>query len=103
MPGAPRRGHPECLPVRLWPVLMTSIAFIMGVVPLVFSSGAARDPQRHGRGGLFRHGRRTVFGLFLTPVLYGVTGQLLDERVLPDDVPFAAEAGGMMFAWCRCV
>ena len=63
--------------VRLRPVLMTSIAFIMGVVPLVFSSGAGAE-IRSAMGVAVFSGMVgvTVFGLFLTPVFYTVIGRL---------------------------
>jgi multidrug efflux pump len=50
---------------------MTSIAFIMGVVPLVFSSGAGSE-MRHAMGVAVFAGMIgvTIFGLFLTPVFY---------------------------------
>jgi multidrug efflux pump len=50
---------------------MTSIAFIMGVVPLVFSSGAGSE-MRHAMGVAVFAGMLgvTLFGLFLTPVFY---------------------------------
>jgi multidrug efflux pump len=50
---------------------MTSIAFIMGVVPLVFSSGAGSE-MRHAMGVAVFAGMLgvTFFGLFLTPVFY---------------------------------
>ena len=56
---------------RLRPILMTSIAFIMGVVPLVFSSGAGAE-MRHAMGVAVFGGMLgvTFFGLFLTPVFY---------------------------------
>jgi len=57
--------------LRLRPILMTSIAFIMGVVPLVVSSGAGSE-MRHAMGIAVFFGMLgvTSFGLFLTPVFY---------------------------------
>jgi len=61
----------EASRLRLRPILMTSIAFIMGVVPLVFSSGAGAE-MRHAMGVAVFAGMLgvTFFGLFLTPVFY---------------------------------
>jgi multidrug efflux pump len=61
----------EACRLRLRPILMTSIAFIMGVVPLVFSSGAGAE-MRHAMGVAVFFGMLgvTLFGLFLTPVFY---------------------------------
>jgi multidrug efflux pump len=61
----------EACRLRLRPILMTSIAFIMGVVPLVFSSGAGAE-MRHAMGVAVFGGMLgvTFFGLFLTPVFY---------------------------------
>ena len=71
------RGHGiveaaiEASRLRLRPILMTSIAFIMGVVPLVTSSGAGSE-MRHAMGVAVFSGMLgvTFFGLFLTPVFY---------------------------------
>ncbi|BDT61117.1 hypothetical protein MasN3_46110 [Massilia varians] len=62
---------PEASRLRLRPILMTSIAFIMGVVPLVFSSGAGAE-MRHAMGVAVFAGMLgvTFFGLFLTPLFY---------------------------------
>jgi multidrug efflux pump len=56
---------------RLRPILMTSIAFIMGALPLVFSKGAGAE-MRHAMGVAVFAGMLgvTFFGLFLTPVFY---------------------------------
>ncbi|WP_374583789.1 efflux RND transporter permease subunit [Pseudoduganella sp.] len=61
----------EACRLRLRPILMTSIAFIMGVVPLVFSVGAGSE-MRHAMGVAVFAGMLgvTFFGLFLTPVFY---------------------------------
>jgi multidrug efflux pump subunit AcrB len=67
--------------VRLRPVLMTSIAFIMGVVPLVFSTGAGSE-MRHAMGVAVFAGMLgvTLFGLFLTPVFYVALRALTRRR-----------------------
>ncbi len=69
--------------LRLRPILMTSIAFIMGVVPLVFSTGAGAE-MRHAMGVAVFAGMLgvTLFGLFLTPVFY-VLVRKLAERISP--------------------
>ncbi|MES2160270.1 MAG: efflux RND transporter permease subunit [Pseudomonadota bacterium] len=61
----------ESCRLRLRPILMTSIAFIMGVLPLVFSHGAGSE-MRHAMGVAVFGGMLgvTFFGLFLTPVFY---------------------------------
>ena len=58
---------------------MTSFAFIMGVLPLVFSSGAGAE-MRHAMGVAVFSGMLgvTFFGLVLTPVFYVVL-QLIDR------------------------
>lgn len=67
--------------LRLRPILMTSFAFIMGVVPLVISSGAGAE-MRHAMGVAVFAGMLgvTFFGLFLTPVFY-VLLRLAEKKV----------------------
>ena len=66
--------------LRLRPILMTSIAFLMGVIPLVTSTGAGSE-MRHAMGIAVFFGMLgvTFFGLFLTPVFY-VLLRTLDTR-----------------------
>jgi multidrug efflux pump len=64
--------------VRLRPVLMTSVAFIMGVVPLVFAHGAGAE-IRQAMGVAVFAGMLgvTIFGLVLTPVFFVVIGRIV--------------------------
>ncbi len=61
----------EACRLRLRPILMTSFAFIMGVVPLVLAHGAGAE-MRHAMGIAVFAGMLgvTLFGLFLTPVFF---------------------------------
>ncbi len=70
----------EACRLRLRPILMTSIAFIMGVWPLVASRGAGSE-MRHAMGVAVFAGMIgvTFFGLLLTPVFYGVIRRLVDK------------------------
>jgi multidrug efflux pump len=63
--------------LRLRPILMTSIAFIAGVFPLVISTGAGAE-MRKAMGVAVFSGMIgvTIFGLFLTPVFYVVLEKL---------------------------
>ena len=67
----------EACRLRLRPILMTSIAFIAGVVPLVVSRGAGAE-MRNAMGIAVFAGMLgvTVFGLLLTPVFYWVVRRL---------------------------
>ncbi len=71
----------EACRIRLRPILMTSLAFIMGVLPLVFSSGAGAE-MRHAMGVAVFSGMLgvTFFGLVLTPVFYVVIQGLVDRK-----------------------
>ncbi len=63
----------EACKLRLRPILMTSFAFILGVLPLVISSGAGYEMrQALGTAVFFGMLGVTIFGLFLTPVFYVV-------------------------------
>ncbi|WP_316675042.1 efflux RND transporter permease subunit [uncultured Tolumonas sp.] len=80
--------------LRLRPILMTSLAFIMGVIPLVTSTGAGAE-MRHAMGVAVFFGMIgvTLFGLLLTPVFYVVLRKL-DKRhklhaAAPHEAPLA--------------
>ncbi len=68
---SPMKAAVHACRMRLRPILMTSFAFIMGVIPLVMSSGAGSE-MRHAMGVAVFFGMLgvTFFGLFLTPVFY---------------------------------
>ena len=56
---------------RLRPILMTSMAFILGVVPLVIATGAGAElRQALGTAVFFGMLGVTLFGLLFTPVFY---------------------------------
>jgi multidrug efflux pump len=77
----------EASVVRLRPIIMTSFAFILGVLPLVIAHGAGAEMRRtlgvavfSGMIGV------TLFGIFLTPVFYYVIGWL-SSRGRPSTMP----------------
>ncbi len=71
----------EAARLRLRPILMTSIAFCAGVIPLILGSGAGSEMRRamgiavfSGMVGV------TIFGIFLTPVFYALLRQGTEKR-----------------------
>src|SRR5258708_3550736 len=86
----------EASRLRLRPILMTSIAFIMGVVPLVFSSGAGSE-MRHAMGVAVFAGMLgvTLFGLFLTPVFYVTIETILARGHRPQETDHDLPAEGL--------
>jgi len=84
----------EACRLRLRPILMTSLAFIMGVVPLITSSGAGSEMRRAMGVAVFSGMLGvTFFGLLLTPVFYLVVRRRrrsrAPARVEPAPVPAA--------------
>ncbi|MFK8052522.1 MAG: efflux RND transporter permease subunit [Woeseiaceae bacterium] len=71
----------ESCRIRLRPILMTSFAFIAGVLPLVFASGAGSE-IRHVMGVAVFFGMLgvTFFGLIFTPVLYVVIRKFVTRK-----------------------
>jgi HAE1 family hydrophobic/amphiphilic exporter-1 len=72
--------------VRFRPILMTSFAFIAGLIPLVFAHGAGAIGNRtigsSALGGMFLG---TVFGVIVVPGLYYVFGKMAEGRHLIKD------------------
>ena len=79
----PWQAAVEAARLRLRPILMTSVAFVMGVLPLVLASGAGAE-MRSAMGVAVFAGMIgvTAFGLFLTPVFYVVLRALTGNRPL---------------------
>jgi hydrophobic/amphiphilic exporter-1 (mainly G- bacteria), HAE1 family len=71
----------EAARLRLRPILMTSVAFILGVLPLVFASGAG-SAGRHSVGTTVFGGMviSTILNLFIIPVLYLVVRSVLPAK-----------------------
>ena len=78
----------EACRLRLRPILMTSIAFIAGVYPLVVSTGAGSE-MRQAMGTAVFAGMIgvTIFGLFLTPVFYFLLMKWGEDRRKPAEPP----------------
>ncbi|MDN6310686.1 MAG: efflux RND transporter permease subunit [Psychroflexus sp.] len=67
--------------VRLRPILMTSLAFIVGLMPLVFATGTGAAGNRSiGTGAVGGLLIGTILGVFITPILY-ILFQWLQEKV----------------------
>jgi HAE1 family hydrophobic/amphiphilic exporter-1 len=67
----------EAAKLRLRPIIMTSMAFLLGILPLVFSSGAGAEARKTMGwtvlGGMFT---ATFLAIFIVPVLYVVITRL---------------------------
>jgi HAE1 family hydrophobic/amphiphilic exporter-1 len=78
----------EAAELRLRPILMTSFAFILGVLPLVFATGAGALGRRSVGttivGGMLLS---TVLNLFFIPVLYVILSGLLRRGDAPKSLP----------------
>jgi multidrug efflux pump subunit AcrB len=71
----------EACRLRLRPILMTSFAFIFGVLPLVIASGAGAEiRQAMGIAVFFGMIGVTFFGIFLTPLFYVVIQQFVAKQ-----------------------
>ena len=81
----------EAAELRLRPILMTSFAFILGVFPLVFATGAGALGRRSVGttivGGMLLS---TVLNLFFIPVLYVIMSRLLRRRDPRPETPSEA-------------
>jgi multidrug efflux pump subunit AcrB len=80
--GVPTRDATlEACRLRLRPIIMTSLAFILGVVPLVVGQGAGAEMRRTLGMAVFAGMLGvTLFGIFLTPVFFDVIQRLVDAR-----------------------
>ena len=71
----------EACRIRLRPILMTSIAFILGVLPLAISTGAGANSRRAiGTGVVGGMLGATVLGVMLVPLFYVVVRRLLGDK-----------------------
>ena len=71
----------EACRLRLRPILMTSFAFILGVLPLVVSTGSGSEMrQAVGVAVLFGMLGVTLFGLIFTPIFYMVVRNLVEGK-----------------------
>ncbi len=88
----PREAAIESSRLRLRPILMTSMAFIMGVVPLITSTGAGAE-MRSAMGIAVFSGMIgvTFFGIFMTPVFYVLIRKLSGNRPLKQHEEHTAE------------
>jgi len=83
----------EAARVRLRPILMTSFAFILGVLPLVIATGAGAEMRQSlGTAVFFGMLGVTIFGLIFTPVFYVVVRRFARKpRAYPTEQRAPAE------------
>lgn len=80
----------EAAHLRLRPILMTSVAFIMGVLPLVYASGAGAEMRRDMGVAVFSGMIGvTFFGLIMTPMFYVLIRSFATRNATSSEVPHA--------------
>ncbi len=91
-----REATVDAARLRLRPILMTSLAFILGVFPLFISSGAGAN-ARHaiGTGVIGGMMFATFLGVLLIPVFYVVVRRLLGDKLDGDAPPPLSTSDGM--------
>ncbi|MGI4880561.1 MAG: efflux RND transporter permease subunit, partial [Janthinobacterium lividum] len=86
--ASPEDAAVQAAKTRLRPILMTSLAFILGVLPLAFASGAGAEMrQALGTAVLFGMVGVTLFGLVFTPAFYVATRKLAAKIPRPKNAP----------------
>jgi multidrug efflux pump len=103
--GMPRREATlAACRLRLRPIIMTSLAFILGVVPLLLSTGAGAE-MRHTLGTAVFGGMLgvTLFGIVLTPVFFFTIDWLGDARVFHSRLTHRVSAVGLDIIALRSV
>ncbi|MFG6489599.1 efflux RND transporter permease subunit [Roseateles sp. BYS78W] len=81
----------EAVRMRLRPILMTSLAFALGVLPLAIASGAGSGSQNAiGTGVLGGMLSATVLGLFFVPVFFIAVQRWFPKKTVPAPAPVAA-------------
>jgi multidrug efflux pump subunit AcrB len=98
--GRPRREATlEACQLRLRPIIMTSFAFILGVVPLMVSEGAGSEMRRTLGTAVFAGMLGvTIFGIFLTPIFFYVISWFGRGRVVSDEGDWALANGELSAA-----
>ena len=77
-----RQATLEACQLRLRPIVMTSLAFILGVVPMILSNGAGAEMRRILGTAVFSGMLGvTLFGIFLTPVFFYVIDWLGEAKI----------------------
>jgi HAE1 family hydrophobic/amphiphilic exporter-1 len=80
---------------RLRPILMTSFAFILGLIPLMLATGAGANGNRSiGTGAVGGMLIGTVFGIFITPALFIIFQTLQEKFKKPKDATTATGEHG---------
>ena len=89
-----REAAREAARLRFRPILMTSFAFILGSLPLVFASGAGAA-SRHSMGTTVVGGMLavTVLGVLLVPAFYVAVDRLVTLRRLGEEMKKSAREG----------
>jgi multidrug efflux pump len=83
---------------RLRPILMTSLAFMLGVLPLAISNGAGSGGQNAiGTGVIGGMLSATVLAIFFVPVFFVATVKLFgDKKTTQHDPPLPQLGGGQV-------
>jgi multidrug efflux pump subunit AcrB len=82
---------------RLRPILMTSFAFILGVVPLVIATGAGAAARRALGTAVFSGMMAaTLLAVFIVPVLYVVVNRMMSSRSAHTAMPAPAESAPVL-------